>query len=185
MITQNRTALSAKKAVTLTVLLLACLLLIVSCGKNTVTDYSADSRYAALFTEEDTPEAKEMKNVVIDQFEAYNKGDAEGYYALFDMTKEDLQYNVAAFRNLRTACTMSDTIEEINTAFVNEENGQALITHICRAENTETGELLYYYRTETTYTMVKTDGVWKITLQTHGAEEDLTGLEASTDTAQS
>jgi hypothetical protein len=68
------------------------------------------------------------------------------------------------------------------TAFVNEDNAQALITMTCRAEDKTSGEVLYYYRTDMTYTMVR-DGKWKITLQTPGSEEDLMSSLTESDTA--
>ena len=101
------------------------------------------------------------------------------------MEKEDLNFNVAQFNAMRQTCVLTYTPEEILTAFIDENNAQALITMTCRCEDTATGEVLYYYRTELTYTMVR-DGKWKVTLQTPGSEEDLMdtlGNDTAADTA--
>jgi hypothetical protein len=104
---------------------------------------------------------------------------------LFNMSKDDLNFNIAQFDAMRKTAVLTYAPESIDTAFINEDNAQALITMTCRCEDRNTGEVLYYYRTSTTYTMVR-DGKWKITLQTPGSEEDLMHTLNTTenDTAQ-
>ena len=168
------------------IVLSAALLLLASCGGAAVTDYSANETYAAFFSEADDADTKQLKNVIIAHLEAYNNGDAEGYYELFDMERDDRNFNIAQFNSMRQTYTMTYTPEEIATAFINEDNAQALITMTCRCENSTTGEVVYYYRTTQTYTMVR-DGAWRVTLQTPGAEEDLMNGDVSdlfTDTAE-
>lgn len=134
--------------------------------------YENNPSYSHLFVDTDDAAAKELKNQIIAQLIAYNDGDAEGYYALFNMEKEDLNFNVAQFNAMRQTVNMTYTPESIQTAFINEDNAQALITMTCRGDDKSTGEVLYYYRTAMTYTMVR-DGKWTVTLQTPGHEEDL------------
>lgn len=142
------------------VLLTSILFSAVSCGSKT-TDYSKDAAYAALFSEEDDDLTVELKNVLIAQNEAYNKGDAQGYYRLFNMEKDDLNFNIASFNSLRQTYKLSYTLENIHTAFINEDNAQALITMTSYAENSTTGEILYHYRSQVTYTLVNDDG-WMV-----------------------
>ena len=152
----------------LSALLLLCC---IGCSED-ATSYDSMDAFSHLFTETDDEAAKELKNVIIAQFEAYNASDAEGYYELFNMEREDYNFNVAQFEAMRQNTDLTCTLESIETAFINEDNAQALITMTCLAEDKTTGEVLYYYRTDTTYTMVR-DGKWTISLQTPGAEEDL------------
>ena len=168
----------------LCICLSALLLLTAACSAKT-TDYSVQDAYKGFFSEEDDANARELKNLLIAHLEAYNNGDAEGYFSLFAMEKEDLNFNVAQFDAMRQTCVLTYTPEEILTAFIDENNAQALIVMTCRCEDAASGEVLYYYRTELTYTMVR-DGKWKVTLQTPGSEEDLMdtlGDETETDTA--
>ena len=158
------------KSVLSAVLVLLLMLFAVSCG--TEPSYETTETYSHLFSAEDTDQVKSLKNVIIAQIDAYNMGDAEGYYALFDMEKEDLNFNIAQFSAIRQTAVLSYHPESIETAFIDENNAQALITMTCRAEDKTTGEVLYYYRTDMTYTMVR-DGKWTVTLQTPGSEEDL------------
>ena len=144
--------------------------------------YETNDAYRHLFLETDDAAAKELKNVIIAQIDAYNTGDAEGYYALFNMEREDLNFNIAQFEAMRQTANLTYTPESIETAFVNEDNAQALITMTCRGEDKATGEVLYYYRTSMTYTMVH-DKAWVVTLQTPGSEEDLMYTLNETDTA--
>ena len=151
-------------------------------GCSGTTDYSVQEEYKHLFTETDDPAARELKNVIIGHLTAYNAGDAEGYYALFNMEKEDLNFNIAQFQSMRQNAVLTYTPEAIQTAFINEDNAQALITMTCRGTDKATGETLYYYRTDMTYTMVR-DGKWSVTLQTPGSEEDLMYTLTEPDTA--
>ena len=162
-------------------MLLASLLLLCCIGCSGGHSYESDAAYSHLFIETDDDAAKALKNIIIAQLDAYNQGDAEGYYALFNMEREDLNFNVAQFTSMRQNANLSCTPESIDTAFINEDNAQALITMTCRAEDKATGEVLYYYRTTTTYTMVR-DGKWTVTLQTPGAEEDLMYTLTATET---
>lgn len=161
-------------------LLIAC----VGCSANG-TSYENKDQYKHLFTDGDNAAAIQLKNEIIAQLEAYNNDDADGYYKLFNMSKDDLNFNIAQFDAMRKTAVLSYTPESIETAFINEDNAQALITMTCRCEDRNTGEVLYYYRTSTTYTMAR-DGKWKITLQTPGSEEDLMHTLNTTenDTAQ-
>ncbi len=155
----------------LTLLAVLMLLCCIGCSQS-ARSYESDAAYSHLFFQEDDDAARALKNVIIAHLDAYNTGDAEGYYALFNMEKEDLNFNVAQFQSMRQNAVLTYTPESIETAFINEDNAQALITMTCRAEDKTTGEVLYYYRTSTTYTMVR-DGKWSVTLQTPGSEEDL------------
>ena len=160
-------------------ILVSMLCLLSSCSGSSV-DYSTDIRYQAIFSEGEDADTKALKNVILAHLEAYNAGDAEAYYSLFSMEKEDLNFNIAQFDAMRQSCVLTYTPEAIKTAFINENNAQAMITMTCRAEDLNTGEVLYYYRTDLTYTMVR-DGKWKVTLQTPGAEEDL--MDSLTETS--
>ena len=115
---------------------------------------------------------KELKNVLIEQIEAINRGDAESYYQLFDMEKDDYNFNVAQMKSILNISRLTYTPEMIETAFLDDENAQARITMTCRADDTAAGETLYYYRTDITYTLVK-NGSWKIVDQKNGSEYDL------------
>ncbi len=148
----------------------------VSCIGQSVHDYSGDERFAALFADGDNASVKELKNVIIAHIEAFNAGNAEEYFSLFGMERDDLNFNIAQFQSMRVSYTLTNTIESIHTAFINEDNAQALITMTCRCVNKETGEVAYYYRTELTYTLVR-DGKWTVTLQDQGQEDDLMYLE--------
>ncbi|MBQ8578072.1 MAG: hypothetical protein IJ449_08965 [Clostridia bacterium] len=152
-------------------ILLAALFLS-ACSGEPEKDYSADSAYAAIFTEEDGAQEKELKNVLLAHLDAYNNRDAQAYYALFDMEKEDFNFNVAQLQNIWNAYHITYTPESIETAFINEDNAQALITMTCRGEDAATGEVLYYYRTELTYTLVR-DGDWYVSQQQNSGEYDL------------
>lgn len=174
---------SILKPLLLCAVALAMTLLAVGCN-GTSKSYENNDTYRHLYEETDSEDAKQLKHVIIAHLDAYNNGDAEGYYALFNMEKEDLNFNVAQFAAMRQNAILSYHPESIMTAFVNEDNAQALITMTCRAEDKTTGEVLYYYRTEMTYTMVR-DGKWKITLQTPGAEEDLMSTLTEDTTAES
>ena len=167
-----------------TLLLTVSLLLILCCigCSGSKKSYENDAAYSHLFSDTDDAAAKELKNVIIAQLEAYNNGDAEGYYALFNMERDDLNFNIAQFQSIRQNAVLTYTPEAIQTAFVNEDNAQALITMTCRGVDKTTGETLYYYRTDMTYTMVR-DGKWAVTLQTPGAEEDLMSTITESDTA--
>ena len=168
----------------LLLLVLALLLTVTSVGcASSAKSYENDAAYSHLFSETDDEGTKALKNVIIAQLEAYNSGDAEGYYALFNMEKEDLNFNIAQFQSMRQTANLTYTPESIVTAFIDENNAQALITMTCRAEDKTAGEVLYYYRTDMTYTMVR-DGKWKITLQTPGAEEDLMYTLTETEAAE-
>ena len=165
----------------LSVLLLsAC----IGCSQN-AKSYENSEAYKHLFTEDDDAAAVALKNEIIAQLEAYNNGDADGYYKLFNMEKDDLNFNIAQFDAMRQTAILTYTPESIQTAFINEDNAQALITMTCRGEDRATGEVLYYYRTDMTYTMVR-DGKWTVTLQTPGTEEDLmyTLTESESETAE-
>ena len=151
---------------------LALVLLMMTAGCSSRKSYEGTEAYGHLYTESDSEETKQLKDVIIAQIDAYNTGDAEGYYALFNMEKEDYNFNVAQFQSMRQNADLSYMPESLETAFIDENNAQALITMICKAADSTTGEILYYYRTDMTYTMVR-DGKWKITLQTPGSEEDL------------
>ncbi len=160
------------KQLLLWILVLLLTLCSVGCSAE-ARSYENDAAYGHLYEDGDSEDAKQLKHVLIAHLDAYNQGDAEGYYALFNMEKEDLNFNIAQFQAMRQNATLTYQPESIVTAFVDENNAQALITMTCRAEDKTTGEVLYYYRTDMTYTMVR-DGKWKITLQTPGSEEDLT-----------
>ena len=169
------------KAILLCTLALVLTLLTVGCNA-APKSYANHEAYSHLYEETDSEDAKQLKHVIIAHIDAYNNGDAEGYYELFNMEKEDLNFNVAQFASMRQNAILTYHPESIMTAFVNEDNAQALITMTCRAEDKTSGEVLYYYRTDMTYTMVR-DGKWKITLQTPGAEEDLMSTLTESDTA--
>ena len=163
-------------------LILLALLLIFCCiGCTQSVSYETSDMYGHLFLTADDAAAKELKNVIIAQIDAYNTGDAEAYYALFNMEREDLNFNIAQFEAMRQTSVLTYTPETIETAFINEDNAQALITMTCRGEDKATGEVLYYYRTSMTYTMVR-DKTWAITLQTPGSEEDLMYTLTESDT---
>ena len=174
----NRTMKHLMKIILVTAL---ALFLLMAAGCSSQTSYEGTETYGHLYTESDSEQAKQLKHVIIAQINAYNTGDAEGYYALFNMEKEDYNFNVAQFQTMRQTVDLSYMPESIDTAFIDENNAQALITMVCKASDKSTGEVLYYYRTEMTYTMVR-DGKWTITLQTPGSEEDLmyTLTESST-----
>lgn len=172
---------SILKPLLLCAVTLALTLLAVGCS-GTAKSYENNEAYSHLYEETDSEDAKQLKHVIIAHLDAYNNGDADGYYALFNMEKEDLNFNVAQFNAMRQNAILSYHPESIMTAFVNEDNAQALITMTCRAEDKTSGEVLYYYRTDMTYTMVR-DGKWKITLQTPGSEEDLMSSLTESDTA--
>ena len=155
----------------LTVLSVLLILVCTACGDR-APDYSKNEAYSHLYTDEDTADAVNLKNVIIAHLEAYNAADAEGYFALFDMEKDDRAFNIMQFESMRQTVDLTYTPESIYTAFLNEDNAQALITVTCKATDKATGAVQFYYRTELTYTMVR-DGKWKITLNTPGAEEDL------------
>ena len=159
------------RSTVLAVLSVLLILLCTACGDKT-PDYSKNEAYSHLFSEDDTADAVSLKNVILAHLEAYNAGDAEGYFSLFDMEKDDRAFNVMQFEALRQTVDLTYTPEYVYTAFLNEDNAQALITVTCKATDKTTGEVQFYYRTDLTYTMVR-DGKWKITLNTPGAEEDL------------
>jgi hypothetical protein len=175
--------INIKKALIITLTFLF-LIVCVGCSGN-AKSYENREDYKHLFAQTDDAAAIELKNEIIAQLEAYNNDDADGYYKLFNMSKDDLNFNIAQFDAMRKTAVLTYTPESIETAFINEDNAQALITMTCRCEDRNTGEVLYYYRTSTTYTMVR-DGKWKITLQTPGSEEDLMHTLNTTenDTAQ-
>lgn len=156
------------------IILCLCLLLsvLLTACRNNVTDYSTDTAYQAVFSSDDGVREKELKNVLIEQIEAINRGDAESYYQLFDMEKEDYNFNVAQMKSILNISRITYTPEQIETAFLDDENAQARITMTCRADDCTTGETLYYYRTDITYTLVK-NGSWKIIEQQNGSEYDL------------
>lgn len=153
-------------------LLLLLSVTLCSCGESDVYDYSADSAYAAFFTEEDDAQSIEMKNLMLAHIDAYNRGDAETFYALFDMGKEDYNFNVAQMKAIAATCKVTYTPEEIVTAFINEDNAQAMITMTCKGEDLQSGEVLYYYRTDLIYTLQR-DGEWRILEQQNSGEFDL------------
>ncbi len=163
----NRTAF-----ILFTLLLALITMTFMACSKEAAHDYSADPSYAAFFSEADDAAAKEMKNLMLKHFEAYNAGDAETFYSLFDMEKDDFNFNVAQMKSIMSSCKITYTPEEIVTAFINDDNAQAMITVTCRGDDIQTGEVLYYYRTDITYTLQR-NGEWKILQQQNSGEFDL------------
>lgn len=153
--------------------ILMILSVFVSCSKKAITDYTAVDAYKTLFTDGEEARVTELKNVLIEHFQAYNTGDAKGYYTLFNMEKEDLNFNVTQLQSMQKNYQMTNTIESIETAFMNDDNAQALITMTCRADEKTSGAVLYYYRTELVYTMTKNGGQWKVTQQSVNGEFDL------------
>ncbi len=144
-------------------LLLSVLLVLSSCGR--VTDYSTDPTYAALFSTDASDAEKELTNCIIAQLAAYNSGDADGYYAMYDMTEDDRAFNVASYRSLWQLYEMTNTIEEIHTAWMDETHAQAQLVMDSRAVSRETEEELYHYQVETKYTLEKVGKHWKIQSQ--------------------
>lgn len=146
---------------------------LVSCSKKEIIDYASVDAYKALFTDGEEARVKELKNVLIAHFHTYNTGDAEAYYTLFNMEKEDMNFNVTQLQSMQKNYQMTNTVESIETAFMNDDNAQALITMTCRADDKKSGEVLYYYRTELVYTMTRNGGQWKVTQQSINGEFDL------------
>lgn len=138
----------------LTVLTACMILMLASCGA-AYKDYTGNEDYKYLFSEDDDEWDVELKNALIGHIEAYNEANPEAYYEIFNMSDDDLAYNIASFRALSQACRMKYTLESIDTAFINEENAQALMTMIAEGEDPATGELMYRYRRVITYTLVK------------------------------
>lgn len=139
-------------------------------------DYSLDPDYEYLFSEDDSADAKELKNVIIAQTEAYNTGDAKAYYALFDMEENDRKFNIDTYKKMRKTYDMTYQLISLDTAFIDSNNGQIRLKLLGKAENRESGELLYYYETEYVYTLVKKENQWRIMEQKKGTEYDLTGI---------
>ena len=158
------------------------LLSLIGCS-DSAASYEANEAYQHLFAETDDADTKNLKNLIIEQIEAYNNGDAEGYYKLFNMEREDLNFNVSQFEAMRQNAILTYQVEDLQTAFIDENNAQVLLTMICRCDDRTTGEVLYLYRTDMTYTMVR-DGKWAITLQTPGSEEDLMYTLTESETAE-
>ncbi len=156
----------------LIVLITGLSLCLSACNREELHDYSQDDAYRMLFSETDNTAERDMKNRMIAHIASYNRGDAETFYALFDMEKEDYQFNVAQMKSILANCKITYTPEEIRTAFINEDNAQAMLTMTCKGEDVQTGEILYYYRTDITYTL-RRDGEWKIITQENSGEFDL------------
>ena len=168
----------------LTICILAGTLFLASCGKQAAVDYSGDPAYQSLFEEGDDADAIELKNIIIAQILAYNAGDAETYYALFDMDKADRKFNIETDRAMRLNYDMTYTLLGLHTAFLDPINAQVLLTVECRAVDKTSGEMLYDTQTEFIYTLKKVKKKWKVFEQDKGEEVDLTGTYENPNTKQ-
>ena len=158
---------------------LCAILLLFSCsGMNKIPDYSGFEEYTSLFSGEDDELDREIKNAMIDHIRAYNEGNFEKYVSIFDMDSEDREFNLNTFQTLSQRYVLSFQLLSIDTATINEENGQAGMVLEAQAVDRETNETLYHTRYQVIYTLVKRDGVWIVAEQQKGEETEVSASES-------
>ena len=159
----NKSLFSCFRAMVTILLCLICITGLYACGG--VKDYPEHKDYIYLFSADDDDVTKELKNSLISQIVAYNKGDASTYYAPFEMEKEDLGFNIAEYKSLWNKYILSYHIEEMNCAFLDESNAQVELTLHAKASSRSDGTELYDYVMKTVYTIQKEGKTWKIITQ--------------------
>ena len=94
------------------------------------------------------------------------------------MDSEDREFNLNTFQTLSQRYVLSFQLLSIDTATINEENGQAGMVLEAQAVDRETNETLYHTRYQVIYTLVKRDGVWIVAEQQKGEETEVSASES-------